>query len=150
MVENFLSLQSHILENSYPIKVFINHFFNRKCFFFAKSFPREQLSTKNFHQKFFSVENFLSLQNHFLNNSYPLKIFIKNVYGRKLFIIAKSFPREQLSTKSLNQKYFYRNFFIIAKSFPREQLCTKSFHQKYSCLKMFYQFKIISSRIIKH
>jgi len=40
------------------------------------------------------VENFLSLEYHFLKNSYPLKIFIKIFSCRKFFIIGKSFPRE--------------------------------------------------------
>jgi hypothetical protein len=51
------------------------------------------MSTKNSGKKIF-VEHFLFLQNNFLKNSYPLKILVKNVFGRKVFIVANSFPQE--------------------------------------------------------
>ena len=40
--------------------------------------------------------NFLSLQNHFLEYSYTLKILIEKMFGRNCFIVAKSFPKEVL------------------------------------------------------
>jgi len=61
LVENFLSLQNHFLEDSYPLKI---------------------LTSK------FLVENFLSSQKH-LENSYPLKMLTKKFFGRRIFIVSK-------------------------------------------------------------
>jgi hypothetical protein len=60
-VENFLSLQNHFFEDSYPLEI---------------------LTRK------FSVEHFLSSQKHLLENSYPLKMF-----GRQIFSLKKKIPR---------------------------------------------------------
>jgi hypothetical protein len=38
--------------------------------------------------------NFLSLQNHFPENSCPRQILVEKVFGRKFFIVAKSIPRK--------------------------------------------------------
>ena len=82
----------------------------------AKSFPRKQVPTKNFHQ-IYLVETFLQSQNHFLENRFLLKTFIK---------------------------FFWSKFFMVAKSFPRKQVPTKNFHQIWS--KIVYGRKIISSK----
>ena len=52
------------------------------------------------------VENFLLLQNHFLENLFAPKILIEKNFGRKYFIVAKSFPRKQVPIKNFPQKFF--------------------------------------------
>ena len=121
--------------------------------FVAKSFAWKLVCTKNLHRKIM-VENFLLLLNRFFENWFAPKIFIKKIlfefffcfkiissetgldqhfhqknFGRKFFIVAKSFPRKLVSTKNFHQKNFGRNFFIVAKSFPRKLVCTENFHQ---------------------
>jgi len=126
------------------------------------------------------VENFLWLQNHFLEKGFGPNIFIQKIlvdnlfcckiiclktrlhqkftsknYGRKFFIVAKSFLRKLVCTENIHQKNFVRiffcfkiissetgldqhfhqknfgrKFFIVAKSFPRKLVSTKNFHQK--------------------
>ena len=105
MVENFLWLQNHFLENRFQPKnfhqSFLVHnfyggkiisselnmnqiFFGWKCFMVAKSFPRKQVWTKNFH---------------------------KNFFGRKFFMVAKKFPTKQVWTKNFHKKFFDRKIF---------------------------------------
>ena len=143
-------------------------------FLFAKSFPRKQVSTKNFHKtlfgskffygcktissktglnhklsyKFFGLK-FWWLQNHFLENRFEPKIFIKNFWS-KIFYCSKSFPGKQVSTKNshqkflvhnfyggkiisselnMNQMYFGWHFFMVAKSFPVKQVWIINFHK---------------------
>ena len=121
----------------------------------AKSFPRNQVWTRNFHQKVFG-RKFLWLQNHFLEIRLETKIFIK-IFFRKFFIIAKSFPRKQVWTRNFHQNFlvetflwlqnhfleirfepkffinnFFRQFFMVAKSFPRKPVWTRNFHQNFS------------------
>ena len=62
--------------------------FGRKFFMTAKSFPRKQVTTKNFHQKFF---------------------------GRNFFMVGKSFSRNQVSNKNLHQTFFVVEHFLWLK-----------------------------------
>ena len=94
----------------------------------AKSFPRKQVPTKNFNQ-IFLVENCLWSQNHFLENRYLLKIVIK-FFGRKFFMVAKSFPPKQVPIKNVHQIFLVENFLLSQNHlFPRKQVPTKNFHQ---------------------
>ena len=79
---------------------------------FAKTFPRKQFPTKQFHENIV-VENFLWLQNHFLENMFQPK-FSSNFFGRKFFMVAKSFPRKQVPTKSFI-KFFWSKIFYVRK-----------------------------------
>ena len=54
----------------------------------------------------------VALENHFLKNSYPLNIFMKIFLCRKIFIIGKSFCKEQLSTTNFDETFFGPKFFI--------------------------------------
>ena len=101
----------------------------------AKSFTRKQVLTNNFHESFL-VENFLWLQNQFLENRFWLKIFIKN-FCWNIFIVAKTFPRKQVWTKNFHQKFFGSISFMVAKSFPRIQVLIKNLRQKFYCWKFF-------------
>ena len=122
----------------------------------AKSFPRKQVPTKNFHQ-IFLVENFLRLQNHFLGNRFDPKIFIKNFFS-KIFYYCKIIS----SKTGLNQKFsstffwsiifygckiissktgfnqksstkiFWSKNFMVAKSFPQKHVQPKIFIKKRS------------------
>jgi len=58
MVENFLWLKNHYLENMYKPKISIKHFW---------------------------VQNFLWLQNHYLENMFNPKIFLTKIFGFKIF-----------------------------------------------------------------
>ena len=111
----FLWLQNHFLENRILTKIFIM-FFCGKFIIVSKSYSRNFFLTnifygckigssktdsyQNISWTFFLVENFLSLQNHFLENKFAPKIFIKNVlvvfYGCKI-ISSKAGLQEQCS-----------------------------------------------------
>jgi len=84
------------------------------------------------------------------------KNFLRNVFGRKLFMVAKSFPRKQVWKRNILGKFLGReflwlqnhflenrferkkiqknfwemcfgpNFFLFVKSFPRKQVCKKT------------------------
>ena len=43
-------------------------------------------------------------------------------------MIDKSFPRKQVRTKNFNQKRFGRKYFMVAKSFPQKAVPPKKFH----------------------
>ena len=134
-----------------PTKNF-HQLFGRKFFMVAKSFPRNQVRTKNFHQ-IFLVENFLWSQNHFLQNKYLLKIFIKFFWSKifycrkiissktgptknfhQLFLVENFYGRKIISSKTscyfkFSLNLFGRKFFMVAKSFPRKQVPTENVHQ---------------------
>jgi len=70
-------------------------------------------------EKNFLVENVLWLQSYFLENRFAKKNFDK-FFGRKYFMVLKSFPQDEERKKCLAE-----NFFLVAKSFPRKQVCMK-------------------------
>ena len=104
----FLWLQNHFLENRFEQNIFIKHVpvqnvlwlqnrflenrFEQKSFIkkFAKSFPRKQVWTKNFHQQFF---------------------------GPKFFIVPKTFPRKQVLTKNIHENFLVENFLWLQNLF---------------------------------
>ena len=90
-----------------------------------KSFPGEQVGTENYEQNFF-VENFLWLQNYFPGNKLELKIFINNFLS-KIFYGCKIISCKQVGTENFRQKFFGRKFFMVAKSFPVNRLELKIF-----------------------
>jgi len=149
LVENFLWLQNHFLENRfarkrileklfwskicYSCKIissktdlqgkkFLNNFFCRKFFMFAKSFPRKQICKEKNSWKIFLVEN-LWLANHFLENRFERKKILETFFGRKFFMVAKSFPRKQIFKGKILENCFGRKCFMVAKLFPRKQIC---------------------------
>jgi len=76
----------------------------------------------------FLVENFLWLQNHFLGNRFPSKIFmetffVENWYRCKIISSKTGYCKKKNHKKNVWWK--------IAKSFPRKQVPTKNFHQKF-------------------
>ena len=92
-VENFSWFQNNLLENSYDLKILIKNN-GSKIFMAAKLFFREQVYTKNFHQKYFT-RNFLWLQNHF-------EKFSSKIIWSKFFILTKSFPGKQVGTQNFH------------------------------------------------
>ena len=117
-------------------KNFHKNLFGRKIFIVAKSFPRKQVWTRNFHQKYL-VENFLWLQNHFHDNRFEPKIFIRNVLCRKCFMVAKSFPWKQVPTKNVHQNIFVGIFLWFQIISSKTGLHPK-FSSKNVWLKIFY------------
>ena len=141
-VENFLWMQCHFLENRYIPKMFIE-IFCPNFFMIAKSFPRKQVPTKNFHQHFFG-QNFLLLQHHFLENRFASKIYMiifldEHFYGCK-FVSSKTgsyqkFPSTFFWKKSLLS---FKNHFLENRFLPKIFI-------KIFWLKIFYGCKMISS-----
>ena len=67
-----------MLQNHFPENRVEKNFFGPKFFKVAKSFPRKQVCKKDILRNFFSEknfldENFLRLQNHFLENRFEGK-----------------------------------------------------------------------------
>jgi len=67
----------------------------------------------NFFEKIFCsnkflVQNFLLLQNHFLGNCLDEINFSRKFFGRRFFIVAKSFPRKQIGRNN----FIIENFFV--------------------------------------
>jgi len=46
-------------------------------------------------------------------------------------MVAKSFSRKLVFTKDFDQTFFGRKSFIVAKSFPPKEVPTKNFHPKF-------------------
>ena len=95
----------------------------------VKSFPRKQVEPNIFINNIF-VEIFLWLENHFLGNRFGQKcsskvFWSKKFYGCK-FISSKTGLRPKFSSK-----IFGRIMFMIAKSFPRKQVTPKIFIQTF-------------------
>ena len=78
----------------------------------------------------FLIANFLSLQNHFLEDCYPLKNCVKKFFGRKFLLLQNHFPKNSYPLKNSIKKFFGLKFFIVLKSFPLAQLSNKIFGQK--------------------
>ena len=109
LVENFLWLQNHFLENRFEPKIFIKKFWS-KIFYGWKFNSSKQVGTINYHTNSL-VENFLWLQNHFLENRFEPKIFIKKFlveifYGCKL-ISSEIGLKQKFSSKLFWWKIFY-------------------------------------------
>jgi hypothetical protein len=144
LVENFLWLQNHSLENRFLPRIFIENFlvgkffydckiissktgsyqkfssviFCRTFFIVAKSFPRKQVPTNNFHQKFL-VQTFLwskiiSSKTGSYQTFSSKSFWSKNFYGCKI-ISSKTGSYHKFSSV-----FFGRKFFMVAKSFPRK------------------------------
>jgi hypothetical protein len=108
----------------------------------ANSFPRKQVPTTIF-IKFFLVENFLWLQNHFLENRFIPK-FSSNFFWSEIFYGCKIISSKTGSYQNFHQILFGRKFFMVAKSFSRKQVPPKIFI-KFFWSKIFYGCKIIFS-----
>ena len=113
LVENFLWSQNHFLQNRFLPKIFISNFCS-KFFIVAKSFPRKQVPTKNFHRKFSSRKIFLWLQNYFLENSFLPKIFICNFVVENFLWLQNHFLENTFLPK-ISIKTFGPKFFMVAK-----------------------------------
>jgi len=44
-------------------------------------------------------------------------------------MVAKSFPRKEVRTKTFHQKCFGGKHFMVANSFPQKEVPTNNFHQ---------------------
>ena len=134
MVENFLWLQNHFLDNRFERKISLKNFWS-KIFYVCKIISskigshqkfswnifwsnifcgwkiisRKYVQTKNF-QKHFWVENFLWLQNHFLENRFEWKIsfpnfFVLNFYSCKI-ISSKTGFDQKFSITHIENNFF--------------------------------------------
>ena len=135
IVEIFLWLQNHFLENNLLPKIFNIIFgskffycfkiissktesyqkfstklFGRKFFVVAKSFPRKQVWTKNLHNNIL-VENFLWLQYNFLENRFEPKIIIKFFLFEGFLLIQNHFLANRFEPKIFIKMFLVENFF---------------------------------------
>ena len=111
----FLRLQNHFLENRFARKKFLKNFFGRKFFMVAKSFPRKQICKKKISWKIFNVENVLWLQNHFLENRFARKKFLK-IFWSIIFYGCKIISsKTDLQGKKFLKNFFGRKCFMVAK-----------------------------------
>ena len=124
-------------------KIFLQKCFGRN-FLWLKNHFQENVPTKNYDEKFF-VENFLWLQNYFLKNRFVLKMFIKT-FLLKIFMVAKSFPREKVATNNFHGKIFDTNFLLFQNHFLWNRFEPKIFIENF-LVENFYDSKIISSGI---
>ena len=70
--------------------------------------------------------------------------FLRKIFGRKFFMVGRSFPRKEVWQKIL-RKIIGRKFFMVAKFFPLKYLCKKKFWKSFWS-KIFFGCKIISSK----
>ena len=109
--------------------------------FVPKLFPQKLDNMKKKIKKIFLVENFLWLQNHFLENRFE----VKNVWEK--FFVEKVFVCKIVSSKTgLQEKLFGRKCFMVAKSFTRKQVWRKKCLRKHFWSKNIYGCKIIGSK----
>ena len=148
LVENFLWLQNHFLENRfiptfssnifwlkmfYCCKIisaktcsyqnFHKIFLGRKCFIFTKSFPRKVFPTKIF-IKVFLVENFFGC-NIIFSRTGSYQIFHQIFFGRKFFMVAKSYSRKQVPTKIFIKFFLVENFLWLQNHFLENMFLPK-------------------------
>ena len=148
-----------MLAKSFPRKQvctnnFHQEFFGRRFYMVANSFPRKQVTTKNVHQTFL-IEIFLLLQNHFLENRLPPKIFINFFFGWKLFMFGKSFPRKhvptKISSKILWSIIFYGCRIISSKSGSYQKFSWKIFIQTFLWMQNYFiENRFLPNIFIKH
>ena len=98
--KKILWLQNHFIKNSFPPKIFIKHFLVKNVWWenvsLLKYYLKNIFLIANFHiffKKFGKKK--LWLQNHFLVNNFPPKIFTKKKMLSKIFI-EKCFSLETL------------------------------------------------------
>ena len=109
----------------------------------AKPFPRKQIYTKIFINNFL-FENVLWLQNQLIGNG-SFKNFSWKPYSRKIFKVAKSFPRKQVYTKHFHQNVLVENFYGC-KIISLKTGFDLKFSSNIFLLKIFYGYKIIFSK----
>jgi hypothetical protein len=109
----------------------------------AKSFPRKNVWTKNFHITFFG-QKFLWLQNHLLGNRFDPKILIKTFRQRLLWLL------NHFLGNGFETKIFIRNFspenLCLQNNSLENRFETKIFITNFSA-ENFYCGKIISWEI---
>ena len=105
-----------------------------KIFYRCKIISSKTGSYQNFHKKFFGRKFFMVVKS-FPRKQVPTKIFLSN------FFMVTSFPQKQVPIENIHQTLFSRNFFMVAKSFPRKQVPTRNFRQNF-----LYGGKINSSK----
>ena len=103
----------------------------------------EQVCTKHFLQKMFG-RNFYVCKIISSKTGYYLN-FSSNIFGRKFFVVAKSFPRKQVCTKTFHQHFLVETFLNLQNNFLENKFEPKVFINKFR-LKIFYICKIISSK----
>ena len=117
----------------------------------SKYFSRKQVCMKHFLWNF-SGQNFLWLQNHFLENRFAPKLFY-NTHWKCLDQICLMFQNQFLENRSapkklvknLLSKHFYACKIISSKTGLQETFSLKIF-----CSKIFYGFKVITSKTSLH
>ena len=118
LVENFLLLKNHFLENRFARKTFWDNFL---------------------------LENSFLLQNHFLDNRFARKkklgkiVLVEKYFGRNFFcwtffIVAKSFLRKQVWKKK-SENFLVENFILL----PNNILENKS-AKRFSFEKLFWEY----------
>ena len=130
--------------NRFEQKFFIKNFLVRKFLWLQDHFFENRFEPKIFIKKFL-VENFLWLQNHFLENRFDPKIVTKNFLVETFFYGLKIISSKIGYYQTFSTKCFGRKFFMVTKSFPRKQIHTITFQQNFWS-KIFYGCNIISSR----
>ena len=132
----------------------------------AKSFPTNQVCTKNVHKIFWSkifygckiVSSKIGSYQKFSSTIFWSKFFysckiipskqicdktiLRKIFSRNFFIVEKSSPRKEVGRQKCLRKIFL--FFMVGKSFPRKQVERHKFWELFLS-KMLYGCKAISS-----
>jgi hypothetical protein len=109
LVENCLWLQNHFLENRFEPKIFIKIFWS-KIFYGCNIISSKTGLNQNFSSKFL-VENFLWLQNHFLENRFEPKIIIKNFLVEKFLWLQNNFLENRFEQKIFIKHFLAEKFY---------------------------------------
>jgi len=125
-----------------PYKKTASQFFWSENFKGCKIISSKAGSYQNISVKRILVENFLWLQNHYLENRFIPKIFLVENF----LWLQNHFLENWLFPRILLRIFWDENFFIIAISFPQRQVPTKKVSSHIFCSKIFFGCKIIFSK----
>jgi len=108
--------------------------FGRKFLIIPKSFSRKHVCKKEFWEKFcekdFLVEIFYGCKIISSNTGLQGKMFEKNILC-KFFIVAKSFIGKHVWRQNFLRQMFGRQFFMVAKHFLQNRFENKKFKEKF-------------------
>ena len=105
----------------------------------AKSYPRKQVCSQNFHRQIFWPKFFMAAIS-FPRKQVPINNCRQKCFGRNFVMVAKPFTRKKWALKIFVKNIFLSKFPMVAKPFHGKQVPTKIF------LKTFLWTQIISSK----
>jgi len=117
-------VKNHFLENRCAPKIF-NKIFRSKNIFCEKSFPRKQICTKNFQENFLVEKIFVCIINSSKTDLH--QSFSSKFLGPKIFCVQNHFLENRFAPKKFMKIFLSKKIFCRQNHFL-ENICTKNFH----------------------